>query len=380
MRRIWFIFLLLIPIVVLANNAPLVEDITFIQRDDGSHIVDIYFNLVDQDGDLLTVSIFASNDAGETWDFPMSTYTGDFGEDISTGSNKQIIWDFAADHPDIWEPNMQFKITVSDGYYEPGENWCYVAAGTYTWGQNDVIQTIDYDYEIMKYKVTNIRYLEYLEEAYAAGDVWIQSGDVYGYYAGDEHYGAGNYALYDLGSPSSSYNYARISYDGSSFIINVPSGYNVGDFDDHPVIEVSWFGSNAYALHYGWRLPTEQEWEKAARGMTGYEYPWGDVISGDRANYYSSGDPWDNGTTPVGYYNGENGTIDSPSPYGCYDMCGNVCDWTDSWYGSYSYRVLRGGSWFGNYSYIGLRSWFRYYIYPTNTNYYIGFRCARTVR
>jgi len=186
-----------------------------------------------------------------------------------------------------------------------------------------------------------------------------------------------DYIFYDLGTPSS-YNYGQIYFDGSSFNINVSSGYNTGDFDDHPV-SCSWFRANAYAEYYGWKLPSEQEWEKAARGMTGYEYPWSDDISGDRVNYRDSGDPWDNGTTPVGYYNDENGTTDSPSPYGCYDMCGNVYDWTDSWYSLYASRVLRGGSWSSYSSDVYLRSWFRYVYFPAGTSSNIGFRCARTV-
>lgn len=164
----------------------------------------------------------------------------------------------------------------------------------------------------------------------------------------------------------------RIDWDGSNF--SIVSGY-----ENHPVVEVTWFGSWAFAEHYGFRLPTEEEWEKAARGNTGYDYPWGDNLDGSRANYSNSGDPWDNGTTPVGMYNGQTiqgfSTTDSPSPFGVYDLAGNVWEWTDSWYSdTSSYRVLRGGSWYGSASY--LPSWYRDYGNPDGSGSDIGFRCV----
>jgi formylglycine-generating enzyme required for sulfatase activity len=378
MKKLLTAFFIMIAVTLLmANHAPRVEDISFSQRDDGSHMVDIYFNLIDQDGDLLTVTISASNNAGQSWNFPMSTYSGDFGENIIPGSNKHIIWDFAVDHPGVWEPDMRFKITVSDGHYDPDDefHWSTVPAGTFTYGENDEIQTIDYDYEIMVYEVTNLQYLNYLEEALIAGEIEVSTTSVTGFYAGDENYAAGDYEFYDLDGSGC------INWTGNSYMV-------VSGYEQHPVMEVSWFGANAFAEHYGWRLPTEYEWEKAARGMTGYEYPWGDNLSGDRANYSGSGDPWENATTkttPVGFYNGQfyEGfqTTDSPSPYGCYDMCGNVYDWTSSWYGGsyYDRRVLRGGSWYSGYSVDYLRSWYRHYNYPTNTINNYGFRCARTL-
>ena len=202
----------------------------------------------------------------------------------------------------------------------------------------------------MKYEVTNRQYVDYLEVAYAHGDVRISPGnDVLGNYEGDEHYPAGVWVFYALGLPYD-HNYARISWDGDSFVINVPSGYNSGDFDNHPVVEVTWFVAWAFVEHYGLRLPTEHEWEKAARGTTGWDYPWGANIDGSRANYWISGDPLDKGTTPIGFYNGQYyqgfQTTDSPSPCGVYDMVGNVFDWTDSWFmASSAGRVISGGSW-----------------------------------
>ncbi|MCF7913505.1 MAG: SUMF1/EgtB/PvdO family nonheme iron enzyme [Candidatus Cloacimonetes bacterium] len=258
-----------------------------------------------------------------------------------------------------------------------------IPSGEYTWGQQDFIMTIDYDYDIIINEITNLQYALYLGSALANGDINVNSMYVTGYYEGDENYSAGEYTFYYLGYPTVN-NYAQISCNDSSFVINVPSGYNSGDFDDHPVVWVSWFGANAFAEYYGWRLPTEQEWEKAARGMSGHDYPYGGDLLVDRVNYYDNGDPWEHGTTPVGFFNGQDysgfQTIDSASPYGCYDMSGNVNEWTDSWANS-TERILRGGSWGSFYfSFNVLCTWYRDYSHtPEEANPYCGFRCVRDV-
>jgi len=108
---------------------------------------------------------------------------------------------------------------------------------------------------------------------------------------------------------------------------------------DHPVVNVSWDDAVAYAEWAGGRLPTEEEWEKAARGMDGRLYPWGDEFDPGRCNALESGVRT---TTPAGRY-----SPDGDSPCGCTDMAGNVWEWTTSEYKPGSgRRVLRGGAFY----------------------------------
>jgi formylglycine-generating enzyme required for sulfatase activity len=114
---------------------------------------------------------------------------------------------------------------------------------------------------------------------------------------------------------------------------------------DHPVVQVSWHDCVAYAEWAGVRLLTEQEWEKAARGIDGRLYPWGDVFDPARCNTRESGPGT---TTPVGRYSpgAQPGLVEGgDSPCGCADMAGNVWEWTASeWEPGSDRRVVRGGS------------------------------------
>lgn len=134
---------------------------------------------------------------------------------------------------------------------------------------------------------------------------------------------------------------------------------------DHPVVFVSFDDASAYCKWHGKRLPTEEEWEKAARGADGRIYPWGNEFDSSKANTSLSGVV---GTTKIGAYkNGKN-------PYGLYDMAGNVWEWTNSNYDE-KRKAVRGGSW--GLSHRFARTFTRIAYKPDIKINNLGFRCAK---
>ena len=251
------------------------------------------------------------------------------------------------------------------------EGMVLIPAGEFRMGSNDAaagsnekpVHSVYVDAFYMdEYEVTNAQYAAFLTakgKHAEAGHTWLDIGD------GDE----------------------RIERVGG--VYRATAGY-----ENHPVVEVSWYGAMAYAEWKGKRLPTEAEWEKAARGgLSGLKYPWGNTIDSGRANYNNH----IGGTTAVGKH--------LANGYGLYDMAGNVWEWCldeynagfyavspsqnplsgatnvkwllDNYTGVKSSRVLRGGSWYYGARYVRVAD--RYGNSPTGTSDNYGFRCARAV-
>jgi len=255
----------------------------------------------------------------------------------------------------------------------PDIAWCDIAAGEFIMGGEGRYDgkpqhtlNIPYSYKAAKYPITNAQYQPFVDA---------------GGYGERQYWTAAGWAWKEENKRTTA------GHESEPFSLA-----------NHPIVRVSWYEAVAYChwltevmrehgkLAEGWliRLPTEAEWEKAARGTDGRVYPWGNEFDPNKAN----GRETDiRSTSAVGFF------PKGKSPYGCHEMAGNVWEWCatkrdggfkpypyqieDEWAADYlegnGYRILRGGSW--NDEADDLRCAFRSNNNPISRYFYIGFRC-----
>ncbi len=309
------------------------------------------------------------------WDF-----NGDGIWEIDTTDNKtaqdRVTYQFSA--PANYLPKMQAfndyypagsniaerLLMVTPEFGEPnppeGQEYLRIPAGVYPLGvvrlgegqgtsydnrelvDDTLYVSVSSDFNIDKYEVTNALYVNYLNQARSEGEIeYISQQRIVVNVESQDH---------------------LITLDGAASRIRYASeqlGFLVGEeYVQHPVTGVTWRGAHAYASYYGLRLPSEVEWEIAARTNhidtnlePRYIYPWvpPDTIDGAFANYRNSGDPFEEegnqrATTPVGAYNGgyigSFPTNDAVGPFDTYDQAGNVAEWVNDWYDEAVYQEL----------------------------------------
>jgi formylglycine-generating enzyme required for sulfatase activity len=288
---------LLIAENLLANSAPVVSNVTASQRSDESKLVDIYYNLSDADGDTCTVWAFVSDDDGVSWRIPAWAFSGHVGSAVTPGTDKHIIWDAASDIPGRIG-DFKVRVYADDGngtapkVVVPGGSFPYQnTTNPANWVYVD-------SFFIDKYEVTNQFYCQFLnagnDSGWHLGQEIVRSGE------------SGNY-IYTVQAGKENYPVRYVTYyDAEAFCV---------------------WRSNLEGMTY--RLPTEQEWEKAAawdpveQHFYLYGFHQGTIDCG-WCNYLACGIGT---TTEVGHYSGSGGTQNAKSYYGCYDMSGNVREW-----------------------------------------------------
>jgi len=324
-------------------------------------------------------------------------------------------------------------VIISGGTFQMGDS--------YSEGELDEqpLHTVTVDsFAMGKYNITNQQYCDYLNSTLGQGLITVTSGVVYQAGSGT------SYPYCSTSSAPAGYphygEYSQITHSGEVFTVQTKSGRSMAN---DPMVVVSWYGAVAYCnwrsqqeskeqcynlstwncdfSKHGYHLPTEAEWEYAARGgLTEKRFPWGDTINQTQANFNSSSSlsydvspvkdqfhplwydvtyPW---TSPVGFFDGglkyksdytwpvsatTYQTDNGANGYGLYDMAGNVWEWCNDWYSTYSsspqtnpvgpnsgtYRALRGGSWHSSAYYCRVAH--RYHgNYPHIRSSHYGFR------
>lgn len=399
------------------GGVPVVSNLRALQHA-GTQVVGITYDVVAPDSVLVNVSVAVSSNGGTSYDLPTTHFSGDgFGSAVIPGENRYIAWDAGADWSNQYSREICVQLTVSDGSLSPFPvDMVLIPEGAFTMGDTigdgslneRPVHTVAVSAVYLDaYEVTNEKMRETMQWALDQVPPLIVATS-----SGVSNLVGEAQLLLDLSRMGRS----QISY--SAGVFSVDRGK-----ESFPCVEVTWFGAAAFCNYRslmvdlkpcysltdwscdwtakGYRLPTEAEWEKAARGGLGNQrFPSGMIISHAQANYmgYSAAFPYDQSdgshpdfrdsapprTGPVGAF--------PANGYGVYDMAGNVYEWCADWYADDYYSVSpevdpkgatsgvhrseRGGFWGSSAHFC--RNAYRNSNNPDFCNGSIGFRIVRT--
>ncbi len=363
---------------------PIVTNVKAVQNPD-TRKVDVTYDVNDADSDTLFIILLFSDDDGVTYEIAPSSSSLDsaVGWPVEDGDSLKIVWDIMNDYYNQKSSEFKAKVIAYDERIIVNEghgDYVLVPAGEFLMGdpynsgspEERPAHLIYLDkYYIGRYEVTNGEYIKFIDDGgYTNSDFWVDGGfGVFG------------------STPS---NWFNQSFRGGGIPKN----------EDYPVTGISWYEATAYCRWLSdktkkiYRLPTEAEWEKAAKGTNQtFIYPFGTSITSAYLNYRRSNDF---GPLKAGYYNGtiREGfkTRNGSSMYWAHDMAGNVSEFCKDifdkgYYGRSVYRnpqggltgiyiTLRGGSWVSAES--GTRVTFREYVSPVSRRDFYGFRCVQS--
>jgi formylglycine-generating enzyme required for sulfatase activity len=365
---------------------PVVSNLKAVQRA-GTKLVDITYDLA-ADAATVKVSLQISGDGGGTFAVPAVSVTGAVGLGVSTGTGKALTWNAGVDWNGQYSPQVRFKVVADDLVAPVG--FAEIPAGAVSMG--DSIGEGDSDERPVRQVTVSAFYMGKTEVTKGEWDevrAWAATRDYT-----DLSAGAGKAANHPVQTVSwwdaIKWCNARSEKEG------LAPCYAVGGSPMRrgtEVPEVNWSAK-------GYRLPTEAEWEKAARGgLNGKRFPRGDTISHSQANYYSTSS-YAYDVSPTRNYHPSYAVGAQPytspagsfvaNPYGLHDMAGNVWEWCWDGYGTYvsgvqtdprgatsgTYRVIRGGSWYYDAGYC--RTAFRGSHTPGNQGNDLGIRVLRS--
>jgi formylglycine-generating enzyme required for sulfatase activity len=323
------------------------------------------------------VVVSASDDSGDSFNVPVRSVVGDVGRlDAGIAGARRLQWHALADSPDLFIHDWRVELAIWETPpVPPWQDMIRVPAGTVLMGSDggDADERPQRDVQLSAF------YIDRFETTSRAFMWYVQST---GRRTAAEHVDSS--LIYEDGG----YRTVR----GASWWR--PEGSAIVSLN-HPVVQVDWHDAKGYCEWAGKRLPTEAEWERAARGDDNRTFAWGwegPDDDGFRANFGDPGCCHESDrdgflrTAPVGSF------ASGRSPFGVEDMAGNVWEWVADWYGEEYYqrapalapigpprgsaRVLRGGSWI-SYPFM-LRASYRGNHEPEMRHNYGGFRCART--